>query len=75
MANKLGFVDGEKVRVSSRRGEIITTVKTTDIIANNVVFIPFYFADGAVDYLTNSASDEIAKIPELKVSAVNISKL
>ncbi len=75
MANKLGFVDGEKVRVSSRRGEIITTIKTTDIIANNVVFMPFHFADGAVNYLTNSVVDEIAKIPELKVSAVNISKL
>ena len=75
MANKLGFVDGEKVRVSSRRGEIITTIKTTDIIANNVVFMPFHFTDGAVNYLTNSVVDEIAKIPELKVSAVNISKI
>lgn len=75
MANKLGFADGEKVRVSSRRGEIITSIKTTDIIANNVVFMPFHFADGAVNYLTNSVVDEIAKIPELKVSAVNISKI
>jgi len=65
MASKLGFVDGE----------IITTIKTTDIIANDVVFMPFHFADGAVNYLTNSVTDEIAKIPELKVSAVNISKI
>jgi len=74
-ANKLGLKDGDKVKVSSRRGEITTKVKLVDIINDNIVFMPFHYADGAVNYLTNTALDSIAKIPELKVCAVNIKKI
>ena len=74
-ANKLELKEGEKVKVISRRGELVTKVKITDIIAENVVFMPFHFADGAVNYLTHSQLDPIAKIPELKVCAVKIKRL
>lgn len=74
-AIKLGISDGEKVRLASRRGEIITTAKITDIIEENVLFMPFHFAEGAANYLTNSKLDSIAKIPELKVAAVKIQKI
>jgi len=74
-ANKLGITDGEKVRLASRRGEIITRVKITDIIDENVLFMPFHFAEGAANYLTNTELDSIAKIPELKVAAVRIEKI
>lgn len=74
-ANRLGMDDGEKVRVTSRRGSIITRAKVTDILDENVVFMPFHFAEGAANYLTNTALDPIAKIPELKVAAVKIEKL
>jgi anaerobic selenocysteine-containing dehydrogenase len=36
--------------------------------------MPFHFADGAVNFLTNPVLDSIAKIPELKVCAVKIKK-
>jgi formate dehydrogenase major subunit len=71
-AEKLGVIDGGKVRVLSRRGEIATTVKLTKKIKGSVVFMPFHFADGAVNVLTNPALDPIAKEPEYKVCAVNI---
>lgn len=74
-ANKLGISDGEKVKVSSRRGEVVTKAKVTDIIDENVLFMPFHFAESAANYLTNSKLDSIAKIPELKVSAVKIEKI
>lgn len=74
-ANKLGITDGEKVRLASRRGKIITRVKITDIIDENVLFMPFHFAEGAANYLTNTKLDSIAKIPELKVAAVRIEKI
>lgn len=74
-ANKLGIADGEKVRLASRRGKIITKAKITDIIDENVLFMPFHFAEGAANYLTNTELDSIAKIPELKVAAVRIEKL
>jgi len=74
-ANKLGIEDGEKIKVSSRRGEIFTKTKITDIINENIVFMPFHFAEGAANYLTNTQLDSIAKIPELKVTAVRIEKV
>ena len=73
-ANRLGLNDGDTAKVSSRRGEINTKVKVTDIVEEDVVFIPFHFADGPANVLTNPVLDPIAKIPELKVSAVKIEK-
>jgi len=72
-ARNLGIKDGEKVNVSSRRGEISTTAKVVRTIKENVVFMPFHFAEGAANVLTNPALDPISKIPEYKVCAVNIS--
>ncbi|SHH16848.1 formate dehydrogenase, alpha subunit [Tepidibacter thalassicus DSM 15285] len=74
-ANKLGVKDGEKVKLYSRRGEITTTAKITDIVEEDVVFMPFHFADGAANYLTNTELDDICKIPELKVCAVRLEKI
>jgi formate dehydrogenase major subunit len=74
-ANRLGINDGDRVRLTSRRGQIETTAKITEIIDENVLFMPFHFADGAANYLTNSATDPIAKISELKVAAVRIEKI
>ncbi|GAH48009.1 unnamed protein product, partial [marine sediment metagenome] len=73
-AEKLGIEDGDKVEVSSRRGEIQITALVTDRIKAGVVFIPFHFAESAANVLTNSALDPVAKIPELKVCAVRIKK-
>jgi len=74
-ASRLNIKDGERVKVSSRRGEITTKVRITDIIGDDTIFMPFHFADGAANYLTNSALDPIAKIPELKVAAARIEKI
>ena len=74
-ANKLGFEDGQKIKVTSRRGSIQIQVKVTDIVDEDVVFIPFHYAEGAANYLTNSKYDPISKIPELKVAAVKLEKI
>lgn len=74
-ANKLGIYDGEKIRLSSRRGRIVTSVKVTNIVEKNILFMPFHFVEGAANYLTSNKLDLIAKIPELKVAAVRIDKL
>ena len=74
-ANKMGIKDGDQVKLSSRRGEVITTAHITEIIDEGVLFMPFHYAQGAANYLTNTVLDEEAKIPELKVAAVRIEKL
>ncbi len=74
-ANRLSILDGERVRLVSRRGEVETTARITEIIDDGVVFMPFHFAEGSANYLTNTVKDEIAKIPELKVAAVRVEKI
>ena len=73
-AESIGIVSGDMVRVSSRRGSIALQTLVTQGIKEGVVFIPFHFAEAAANKLTNSALDPQAKIPELKVCAVNITK-
>ena len=74
-AKKLGFEDNEKIKVSSKRGEIETFVKITDIVDEDVFFMPFHFADGAANYLTNTTLDSISKVPDLKVCAIKVEKV
>lgn len=64
---------GERVRIKSKRGEVVTAVRITDAIDEGVLFMPFHFAEGA-NILTGNALDAICKIPELKVSAVSLEK-
>ncbi|NOZ86681.1 MAG: formate dehydrogenase subunit alpha [Deltaproteobacteria bacterium] len=65
--------DGEKVRVSSRRGsiELIAKVGRVD---RGLIFIPFHFFEAAANVLTNPAVDPVAKIPEYKVCAARLEK-
>lgn len=74
-ALKLGIEDGEMVRLESRRGAITTRALVTETVKRGLVFMPFHFAEAAANRLTNTALDPIAKIPELKVCAVRVSKL
>lgn len=74
-ANKMGINNGEIVRLTSRRGQVEVPARITNIVGENVLFMPFHFAEGAANYLTNTALDPIAKIPELKVAAVRLEKI
>jgi formate dehydrogenase alpha subunit len=73
-AAKLDLVDGEKVKVASRRGEIKADVKISDKAVDGTIFLPFHFAEAAANRLTNAALDPVSKIPAFKVCAVNVSK-
>jgi formate dehydrogenase alpha subunit len=74
-ASQLGIAQGDKVKVSSRRGEIIVRAKVTEALPSGVVFMTFHFAESAANILTNPKLDPVSKIPELKVSAVNVEKV
>jgi formate dehydrogenase major subunit len=74
-ARRLGINDGDMVKVTSRRGAVKVKAKVTDMVEDGVVFMPFHFAEGAANKLTNPVFDEIAKIPELKVCAVKVEKV
>jgi formate dehydrogenase alpha subunit len=74
-AKTMAIKDGERVKVSSRRGEIQIKAKISGKVNRGVVFIPFHFAETAANVLTNPAYDPVAKIPEYKVCAVKVEKL
>lgn len=74
-AYKLGIGEGDLVKVSSRRGSITVKANVIERVPQGMVFTSFHFAEVAVNFLTNSARDPIAKIPELKVAAVKIEKV
>ncbi|MBI3826887.1 MAG: formate dehydrogenase subunit alpha [Candidatus Rokubacteria bacterium] len=75
-ARRLGVRDGDPVRVISRRGELDGWARLTDGLRPGAIFIPFVrLGESAANFLTNSASDPISKIPEYKVCAVRVEPL
>ncbi len=74
-AKRLGITHNERVKVSSRRGEISIKAQVTDKVGEGVVFIPFHFAESAANTLTIAELDPVAKIPELKVCAVKLERI
>jgi formate dehydrogenase major subunit len=76
LAERMGIADGEKVKLSTRRGSIQVRAHITDMVEENVVFTTFHFAEAAANVLTNADSlDPVAKIPEYKVCAVRLEKV
>jgi predicted molibdopterin-dependent oxidoreductase YjgC len=71
----LGIAHGDKVKVSSRRGEVIAKAKVTEASPSGVVFMTFHFAESPANILTNPKLDPISKIPEFKVCAVAVKPL
>jgi predicted molibdopterin-dependent oxidoreductase YjgC len=71
-AEKKGIAAGSMIKITSRRGEIITRARITRKTPEGIIFIPFHFGEAAANLLTNDALDPVARIPELKVCAVTI---
>jgi formate dehydrogenase alpha subunit len=66
--------DGSRLKIASRRGEIEAEARISEQAVTGTVFIPFHYAEGAANILTNAALDPVANIPEYKVCAVKVSK-
>ena len=73
-AQQLRVGEGDKIKVKSRRGEIVIKARVIDKVQPGVVFIPWHFAETAANKLTIAALDPKAKIPEFKVCAVKLEK-
>jgi len=73
-AEALDIKNGEMVHVISRRGDVTAKAKVTDKSPAGVVSMTFHFAESPTNQLTSPALDPVAKIPELKVCAVQIKK-
>ncbi|HHX23824.1 MAG TPA: molybdopterin-dependent oxidoreductase, partial [Thermoanaerobacterales bacterium] len=75
-AKRLGIKEKDRVKVSSRRGEVETYAIVGERVRPGQLFMPFHYAESPANRLTNAeALDPVAKIPEYKVSAVKLEKI
>jgi predicted molibdopterin-dependent oxidoreductase YjgC len=75
-AMALDIGEGDTILLSSRRGEMEAPARLTHSVKPGTLFLPIHFGENPTNILTSSeAFDPLAKIPEFKVSAVNIRKL
>ncbi|HOP64774.1 MAG TPA: molybdopterin dinucleotide binding domain-containing protein [Spirochaetota bacterium] len=75
-AKKLGIVTGDYIRVYNDRGYIAVRARVMNRIKDNYIFGSFHYWEANVNELTNPEGlDPVCKIPEYKVTAVNIEKI
>jgi assimilatory nitrate reductase catalytic subunit len=75
MARNYGIAQGDKVRLTTRRGTAIAAAQLTAGIRLDTLFVPFHFGgEGRANLLTNAALDPISRMPEFKVCAARIEK-
>ena len=73
-ASALGVGPGDWIRVTSRRGSIVTTARISDRVVKGSIFAPFHFTEARANMLTNPVLDPACKTPEYKVCAVKMEK-
>ncbi len=69
---QLGVEPGGMVRLTTKRGSIVTMARADRAISPDMVFLPFAYVEAAANILTNPAIDPYGKIPEFKFSAVKV---
>ena len=71
-AEKLGLIEKQFVRITSRRGHIEAQAWVTDRVPPGMVYANFHFPNASANELTQAALDPVAKIPEYKITAVKV---
>jgi len=73
-AERLELEDGDSVKVTSRRGEVVTPVRIGDIVPEGFIFMDFHFQEANPNSLLGTSLDPVSKTPDYKVCAVKIEK-
>jgi len=73
-AEKLGIKKQARVRVMTRRGELVVAAEVTDKVKAGVIWMPFHFNEEPTNVLTNNAFDPVCKIGEYKACAARVEK-
>lgn len=75
LAQRIGVHSGDKIRLRTRRGEVVMTVRTVAGIRQDTVFAPFHWGGEAnINRLTNPELDPHSRMPSFKVCAVSVSR-
>ncbi len=73
-AERLEIRNGDRVRVKTRRGELVVKAKVADI-REGVIWMPLHYAESPTNVLTNDAIDPVCGITELKACAARVEPL
>ena len=75
-ATKLGVKSGDKLKITSRRGEARVMVKVVRAPREGMIFVPWHWADdpSLINKVTIDAIDPGSKQPEFKICAVKLAK-
>ncbi|MEE4196783.1 MAG: formate dehydrogenase subunit alpha [Bacteroidales bacterium] len=71
---KFGFLDGQRVKISSRQGDLETTLRSSDEVAEGELFMPWHYSESRVNRLTRNALDPFSKIAAFKLTACKVEK-
>lgn len=71
-ALRIGINGNRQVKITSRRGSIVSEAWVTDRVPEGMVYANFHFPEANANELTIAALDPIAKIPEFKITAVKV---
>ncbi len=76
-AKQLGIASGNRVRITSRRGEVTIKARVIDTPKQGMVFVPMHWADmdSLINKVTIDAYDPGSKQPEFKICAVKLAKV
>ena len=66
---------GARIRLETRRGAVEVKVRSDRDVPENMVFMPFCYAEAAANLLTNPALDPFGKIPEFKFCAARVTAM
>jgi formate dehydrogenase major subunit len=71
----MGVVEGDYVRITSRRGSIDLRARVSHRDTPGTCFVPFHFREAAANLLTIDEIDPFGKIPEFKFCAVRVERI
>jgi formate dehydrogenase major subunit len=69
---RFGLRPGDFIHLETRRGAVEVKVRADRDVPQNMVFMPFCYAEAAANLLTNPALDPFGKIPEFKFCAARV---
>jgi formate dehydrogenase major subunit len=70
--HRLDMKPGDRLRLETRRGAVEVNVRADRDVPVGMVFMPFCYAEAAVNLLTNPTLDPFGKIPEFKFCAARV---
>jgi formate dehydrogenase major subunit len=74
-AARLDLKEEDEIRVTSRRGSVVTRVTITDRVQPGSLFMTFHYWESPVNEVTSGASDPVTKTGEYKVAAIKVEKV